>query len=87
FKISYQNTIFNKVFKNVGILSVIEFLDLENKPLSIVSFCYLLQFCYEHNEKILEGIEKPVFLENTKKPLQASTRVTWPNHETLEEER
>jgi DNA mismatch repair protein MutS len=66
FKISYQNTVFNKVFKNTGILSVIEFLDLENKPLSIVSFSYLLQFCYEHNEKILEGIEKPVFLENTK---------------------
>jgi len=66
FKISYQNTVFSKVFKNTGLLSVIEFLDLENRPLSSVSFCYLLQFCYEHNEKILEGIEKPIIIENTK---------------------
>ena len=66
FKLSYQNTVFKKIFKNIGLLSYIEYLDLENRPLSITCFCYLLQFCYEHNEKITEGIEKPVFLENDK---------------------
>ena len=66
FKISYQNTVFKKVFKNTGLLSVIEYLDLENRPLSITCFCYLLQFCYEHNEKILEGVQKPFFIDNDK---------------------
>ena len=66
FKLAYQNTVFQKIFKNPGMLSIIEYLNLENRPSSSSCFCYLLQFCYEHNEKILEGLEVPIFLENTK---------------------
>jgi len=67
FKLSYQNTIFKKVFKNTNsILSIIEYLDLEMKPLSVVSFAYLLQFVYEHSDKIINGIKKPIYLENHK---------------------
>jgi DNA mismatch repair protein MutS len=66
FKLSYQKTILEKVFSETGLLSVIEFLDLEMRPLSIVSFTYLLQFCYEHSNSIIKGIKKPVFLENEK---------------------
>lgn len=66
FKLSYQKTVLKKVFKNTGILSVIEYLDLETQPLSVISFTYLLQFCYEHNENILNGLNKPKLLENIK---------------------
>ena len=66
FKLSYQKTVLEKVFKNTGLLSVIEYLDLEMKPLSIISYTYLLQFCYEHSEKILDGLFKPLILENNK---------------------
>ena len=66
FKLSYQKTVLEKVFKNIGLLSVIEYLDLEMKPLSTISYTYLLQFCYEHSEKILDGLFKPVDLENNK---------------------
>jgi DNA mismatch repair protein MutS len=66
FKIIYQKTVLKKVFKNIGMLSVIEFLDLETHHMSIISFTYLLQFCYEHNENILNGLHKPKILENTK---------------------
>jgi DNA mismatch repair protein MutS len=66
FKLSYQKTILKKVFKNTGILSVIEYLDLETQPMTIISFTYLLQFCYEHNENILDGLNRPKLLENTK---------------------
>ena len=66
FKLSYQKTVLKKVFKNIGILSVIEYLDLETQPLTIISFTYLLQFCYEHNENILDGLNKPKLLENIK---------------------
>jgi len=62
FKLSYQTSMFKKVFKNTGLLSVIEYLDLEMKPVSIICFTYLLQFTYEHNDKILEGLKKPIFL-------------------------
>jgi DNA mismatch repair protein MutS len=66
FKISYQTAFLNKVFKNIGILSVIEYLDLENKPLSLVNYVFLLQFCHDHSAHILEGLNKPVFLDNIK---------------------
>jgi DNA mismatch repair protein MutS len=66
FKLSYQKTILEKVYKNTGLLSVLEYLNIEKKPLSIVSFSYLIQFIYEHSEKILEGIKKPEIIEDTK---------------------
>lgn len=66
FKLSYQKAVLEKVFSNTGLLSIIEYLDLERNHLSTVCYTYLLQFCYEHSEKILEGLIKPVFLENKK---------------------
>lgn len=66
FKLSYQKTILEKVYKNTGILSILEYLNIEKRQLSIVSFCYLIQFIYEHSEKILEGIKKPEIIENSK---------------------
>lgn len=66
FKLSYQKIVLEKVFKNMDLLSVIEYLDLELKPISVISYTYLLQFCYEHSEKILNGLNKPVILENHK---------------------
>jgi DNA mismatch repair protein MutS len=66
FKLSYQTTVLNKVYPNTGLLNVIEFLDLEMKQDAIICFVYLLQFAYEHNEKILIGIHKPKFIENDK---------------------
>lgn len=65
-KLSYQKSILEKVFPETGLLSVIEYLEMEMKPLSIVSFTYLLQFCYEHSNSIIKGIKKPIFLENEK---------------------
>jgi DNA mismatch repair protein MutS len=64
FKLSYQKEVLKKIFKNTGMVSVIEYLELEMKPVMTVSYVYLLQFCYELNEKILEGLTKPVFIEN-----------------------
>lgn len=66
FKLSYQKTILSKIFKNTGLLSVVEFLELNFKPLSLISFCYLIQFVYEHSEKILVGLKKPKIMENEK---------------------
>ena len=66
FKLAYQKSILEKVYKNIGLLSVIEFLNLNKRPLSVISFCYLIQFIYEHSEKLLEGIQKPEIIDNDK---------------------
>jgi DNA mismatch repair protein MutS len=66
FKLPYQRTVLEKVFKNRGMLSVIEFLNLESHPTSVTCYTYLIQFIYEHNEKMLEGLNQPIFLDNNK---------------------
>ena len=59
FNINYQKQFLEKIFKNHGLLSVIEFLDLEKKHFGLISYILLLDFAYEHNSKIIEKIDKP----------------------------
>lgn len=63
--LSYQNTILRKVFTNTGILSPIEYIDSERNPNMVVSFCYLLDFAYQHNEKIIQKLHKPKIIIDT----------------------
>ena len=60
FNINYQRQFLERIFKkNPGLLSVIEYLDLETKPFGLISYIFLLNFAYEHNAKIIEKINKP----------------------------
>ena len=63
FNVTYQNTFLKKIFKNNGILSPIEYIDLEKKIYALVSYIVLLDFSYEHNVKIIEKIQKPTHWE------------------------
>jgi DNA mismatch repair protein MutS len=63
-KVSYQNEFLGKIFTGIGMLSPIEYLDLEKNQLSVVSYLSLLQFAYEHNEKIVENLDKPSIWES-----------------------
>jgi DNA mismatch repair protein MutS len=63
FQLSYQNAFLGKIFPNHGLLSPIEFLDFERKYEALVSYLLLLQFSYEHNERIIEKIQKPTIWE------------------------
>ena len=65
-KLSYQRTLLGKVFKNPGLLSVHEYLDLEKLQFGTISFVALLQFAYEHNETVINKLEKPEIWENNK---------------------
>tara|TARA_B100000780_G_scaffold273336_3_gene236784 strand:- start:1714 stop:4635 length:2922 start_codon:yes stop_codon:yes gene_type:complete len=58
-KINYINSFLNKVYTDSGMLSGLEFIDLERQLYAAKSFIYLLNFAYEHNEKIIEKINKP----------------------------
>jgi DNA mismatch repair protein MutS len=61
-KQSFQNEILKKVYSNTGILSAIEYVDLERRPLARTAFIRLLQFAFNHREDILNNISKPEFI-------------------------
>jgi len=65
-KLAYQKQLLQKVFPKHGLLSVIEYLDLERHPTALISFVYLLQFSYRHNDTILQKIHKPDIVEADK---------------------
>jgi DNA mismatch repair protein MutS len=66
FELVYQTKILEKAYPNHGMLSVIEFLDMERLPLATISFVYLLQFSFQHNELILNHIQNPTIVNHAK---------------------
>lgn len=58
-KLAYQNEIFNQVFKDPGLLNWVEYLDLERSHMARISFAYMLNFIYEHNETWFNHVSKP----------------------------
>ena len=65
FSLNYQKEFLKKIFNNTGLLSVIEYLDLEYKPFGIISYLIVLDFAYQHNENIIKQISKPEICDNT----------------------
>jgi DNA mismatch repair protein MutS len=60
--ITYQTQLLQKVFKNIGLLPIHDYLNLERLPHATISYIYLLQFSYQHNEHILDMINIPDIL-------------------------
>ena len=63
---TYQIALLEKVFGNHGMIPVIDYLQLDQKQHATTSFVQLLQFAYERDSKILNGLEKPQLWENDK---------------------
>ncbi len=61
-KISYQNELFAKVYEINSFLSAIEFLDLERHPYTTEALAVLIEFIIEHDEAIIEKMNRPIFL-------------------------
>ncbi len=64
YNIAYQIQVLKKVFKNTGLLSPIEYCNLEMKPNCVISFVYLITFIYEHNSSYVSTISQPEFIIN-----------------------
>ena len=59
-KIRYQEECIKKSYKNhISFISPIDSLKLDMKPLAIVSFCYMLQYVYEHDENLVSNLLIP----------------------------
>lgn len=66
-KSNYQNEVLNKIYKYDNLVSLIEEFDLEKMIIGTASFINILQFCYEHNESILNNIQTPVIIQDEAK--------------------
>lgn len=66
FKLSYQQEIFRKVYGNTGLLSPIEFLDLEHLTYARLSFIILLNYAYDHSHQIINRLAKPDLFSDSK---------------------
>jgi DNA mismatch repair protein MutS len=62
FKISFQNELFKRTFEINSFLSSIEFLDLERHPYTTEALALLIDFIIEHDESIIEKMNRPQFL-------------------------
>ena len=60
----YQNQFLKEIFSHTGLLTPIEYLDLETKEIGLVSYIILLNFAYSHNETIIKKISKPILWDS-----------------------
>lgn len=65
-KISFQNEFLKRIFPKTGMLSPIEYLNLEKLPYAIISYLILMDFAYQHNENIVKNLYKPIIFEEKK---------------------
>jgi DNA mismatch repair protein MutS len=61
-KVIYQNELFKRVYEINSFLSPIEYLDLERHPYTTEALAILIEFIIEHDEAIIEKMNKPHFL-------------------------
>lgn len=60
---SYQNEFLLKIYPNTGIITPIEFLDLEKHSSVVPHFIQALQFAYEQDKLIVSRMQTPQFVE------------------------
>lgn len=64
-RLSYQEEFFKKIYKNTGMLSILEYMDIEKLNYVRISLITLLDFVYKRDETYLYNLNKPkVFMGN-----------------------
>ena len=61
-QIVFQNAILKKVYEDTGIISPIEFIQLEKNPNAVTCFVYLIQFLFQHDETLIKRLSRPTLL-------------------------
>ncbi len=64
--ITLQETYLSDIFKDHGIISTIEYLNLERYPEARQSYVTLLRFCEAHSRSIIGGLKEPMLLDSDK---------------------
>lgn len=63
-KIAYQNELFKKIYNPESLLTPIEHLDLEFKPLVSESLAILIDFIIDHDINIIQKLSYPTMINN-----------------------
>lgn len=66
FNIAYQTEFLKKVYPDCGQYNPIEFLDIDKHINGTISFIVLLDFLYDHNNKIIDNLAKPVYYSDSR---------------------
>ena len=65
-KVSYQQEVLKRIYQDTGILTPIEYLDLEKMTYGRLSFIILLNYAYDHSHNIISKIAKPELYSDDK---------------------
>ncbi len=65
-KVAYQNALFKRIFEINSFLTPIEYLDLERYPYTTEALAILIDFIIEHDETIVEKMNRPIFLGDSR---------------------
>jgi DNA mismatch repair protein MutS len=66
-KLSYQCEFLKKIYKDTAGINPIEYLELERYPYATIALLMIMDFAYEHSEKIVRNLQKPeIFFDSQK---------------------
>jgi DNA mismatch repair protein MutS len=66
YKINYQNEFFGKIYKDTGMSTPIEYMEMELMSYARMSLIILCVFAYKHNENFINYLDKPYIFKNNK---------------------
>ena len=75
-QLSFQKDILEKYFSNHGMLSVLEFLNLEKHSYALQGYLQMLLFIEDHVPSLLENLDKPEFISEKGKLILAQDCAT-----------
>ncbi len=65
-KVSYQNTLLGKIYPDYGLVSPIEYLDIQKNPFAIISMIISYDYIYQHSENLIKELKKPKYFDEHK---------------------
>ncbi len=60
-KVSYQNTLLKKIYTDSGLITPIEYLDLQRSIYATISLIVAYDYIYQHNENLIKDLQKPKY--------------------------
>ena len=63
---TYQNALLAKVFTDTGIMTPVEFINLEMYQHALVAFVAIIRYAYNHDETLIKKLKKPELDETSK---------------------
>jgi DNA mismatch repair protein MutS len=65
-KISYQNALLKKVYTECGMITPIEFFDLNKFPYAVIALISAFDYIYQHNENLIYQLKHPKYFNEHK---------------------